>query len=330
MPALGEPGARPAGRGCRAPPSASRPRPLTSTATASPRPVRQVGEDRVDQLVGDPVGRSRAARAGRPARRGCPSRSPSGRRAARRSGAPAAGMVHGESATPIVRSPSAARVVTATTSSSERRPRRPLRRRPCTGRRSRRSRAGALARSGGAEATSSAPRTVADLDALGAGQLRREVEVHHVAAVVAVEVQHAGARRRPPRVTSSIWSALGEANTSPIAAPSISPAPDVAHEHRQVARAAAGRDARPCPRRARRPGRSPRGSTGARARPGAPRGCPRASRRRTRSGSLRIFCIGPPPDDAGRRPRYSALTAAISAARPSFASAKSIPVFGFV
>ena len=33
---------------------------------------------------------------------------------------------------------------------------------------------------------------------------------------------------------------------------------------------------------------------------------------------------------AGRRLVYSALTAAVSAARPSFASAKSIPVFGFV
>lgn len=34
---------------------------------------------------------------------------------------------------------------------------------------------------------------------------------------------------------------------------------------------------------------------------------------------------GPPPG----RLRYSALTAAVSAARPSFASAKSIPVLGF-
>jgi hypothetical protein len=33
--------------------------------------------------------------------------------------------------------------------------------------------------------------------------------------------------------------------------------------------------------------------------------------------------------DAGR-PLYSALTAAVSCARPSFASAKSIPVLGFV
>ena len=63
-----------------------------------------------------------------------------------------------------------------------------------------------------------------DLDALGRGDLGGEVEVHHVAAVVAVQVQDAGARI-DRRVTSSIWSALGDANTLPIAAPSASPSP---------------------------------------------------------------------------------------------------------
>ncbi len=81
-----------------------------------------------------------------------------------------------------------------------------------------------------------------DLDPVEPGQLGGEVEVHHVAAVVAIDVQDAGATvDRPRHLEHLVGRGRGEdipdrrAVDEPLAQP--------ADEQRQVAGAAAGRDA---------------------------------------------------------------------------------------
>ena len=275
---------RPAGRGCTAPPSASRPRPLTSTATRRPAGIGQVGEDRVDQLVGDLVGRLERRRAGRRARRGCPCRSPS-----RQSGSSNVGL--------------AGRGNGARRQRHAHRPQRPpaargrdrddlVERRPAG-----RGRAGDLVEEEdpGDAASPVGPVRRGRRDVVGrqhasgprcprrVRQLRGEVEVQHVAAVVAVQVEDAAARRDrlgSPRASARRWARRRRRRSR---APSSEARADVAHEHRQVAGAAAGDDGDLACEPAPRPGRSP-AARSAGAGSGEPRGCPRASRRRTAPG----------------------------------------------
>ena len=266
------------------------PRPLTSTADLVAAAVGQVGEDRPRQLVGDLVGglERAAPHAGLAVDAHADLHLAAG---SSNVGTPAAGIVHGDSATPIVRMPAAARsvdrddLVERCAPAAAAAPATLYRKKiPAIPRR-------ALARSGGADATSSAPRTVADLDALVGGELGRQVEVQHVAAVVAVQVQHAAPAGDGPRHLEHLSALEGEANTLPIAAPSISPLADVAHEHRQVARAAAGRDADLA--RDRRIGADDRPrSHGRRSWSGCAAMMPSSISSTKGSGSLRIFCIG--------------------------------------
>ncbi len=80
------------------------------------------------------------------------------------------------------------------------------------------------------------------LDALGVCHLRRHAEVHHVSRVVAVQVEHAGATVDGLGGRQHLLHRGGREDVADRAAVHEALA-DVPHEHRQVARSAAGCDA---------------------------------------------------------------------------------------